>query len=164
MISRRRAICTLFRVGRGDVLRNGVPQRTVTPRPRADETHECRWAGEGGRGKVVIGVVAGRGAILGTIWGEREDALVHTWKTEGERRTCVDSVVRQLSKGWDMQWIKRLVLFFRGNESLRLARISVESICMYLCLGMAYRPFYLHPNLKSACRPFALHVKRSWHK
>ena len=48
---RRRGICTLFQVGHCDVLRDGVPQRPVAPRPRADEDHECRWVGEGGRGE-----------------------------------------------------------------------------------------------------------------
>ena len=38
-------------------------------------------------GKIVIGVVASPGATLCTIWGEREDALVHAWKAEGEKRT-----------------------------------------------------------------------------
>ena len=44
-----------------------------------------------------------------------------------------------------MQWVKRVVLVFGGNETLRM---SVESICMYLCLGITYQPFYLHPNLR----------------
>ena len=35
--------------------------------------------------------------------------------------------------------------FFGGND---LARISVETICMYLCPGIIYQPFYLHPNLR----------------
>ena len=34
-------------------------------------------------GKIVIGVVVGPGAILCTIWGERVDALVLSWKAEG---------------------------------------------------------------------------------
>ena len=42
---------------------------------------------EGGRGEVVIGVVAGPGAISCTIWGERVDALVIAWKAEGKKRT-----------------------------------------------------------------------------
>ena len=54
--------------------------------------------GEGGHGKFDIGVVAGPGALSCTIWGEKEDALVHAWKAEGEKRACVDSVVGQLQK------------------------------------------------------------------
>ena len=38
--------------------------------------------------------------------------------------------------------------FSRGNEAVRLGRISVKSICMYLCLGITYHAFYLHPNLR----------------
>ena len=38
-------------------------------------------------GKIVIGVVAGPGTMLRTIWGEREDTLVHAWKAERETRT-----------------------------------------------------------------------------
>ncbi len=34
--------------------------------------------------KILLGVVAGPGAMLYTIWGEREDALVHASKAEGE--------------------------------------------------------------------------------
>ena len=41
-------------------------------------------------GKIVIGVVAGPGVMLCTIWGGREDALVHASKTEGQKRTCID--------------------------------------------------------------------------
>ena len=37
--------------------------------------------------------------------------------------------------------------FFKGNETLRLARISGKSICIYLCLGITYQLFYLHPSL-----------------
>ena len=37
--------------------------------------------------------------------------------------------------------------FFGGNKTLRLARLSVKSICVYLCLGITYQIFYLHPNL-----------------
>lgn len=37
-------------------------------------------------GKIFVGVVAGPGAMLCTIWGEREDALVHAWKAEGEKK------------------------------------------------------------------------------
>ena len=80
-------------------------------------------------GKIVIGVVAGPGAMLRTIWGEREDTLVHAWKAEGETRTRVDSVVGQLQKGWEMKWLKRPVLFLGGNETPRLARISVACTC-----------------------------------
>jgi len=36
-------------------------------------------------GKIFVGVVAGPGAMLCTLWGEREDALVHAWKAEGEK-------------------------------------------------------------------------------
>lgn len=32
--------------------------------------------------KIFLGVVAGPGAMLYSIWGEREDALVHAWKAE----------------------------------------------------------------------------------
>ena len=76
-----------FGVGHCDALRSGVPLRTVALRPHADEDHECRWVGEGGLGKISIGVVAGPGAMLCTIWGERVDALVHAWKAAGEKRT-----------------------------------------------------------------------------
>ena len=37
-------------------------------------------------GKIFVGVVAGPGAMLCTIWGEREDALVHAWRAEGEKK------------------------------------------------------------------------------
>ena len=67
--------------------RDGPLRCTVAPRPHADEDHECRWVGEGGRGKVVIGVVVSPGAILCTIWGERVGTLVLVWKAEGKKRT-----------------------------------------------------------------------------
>ena len=38
-------------------------------------------------GKIVIGIVAGPGAILCTIWGERVDARVFVWKAAGKKRT-----------------------------------------------------------------------------
>ena len=41
-------------------------------------------------GKIAIGVLAGPGVMLCTIWGGREDALVHASKTEGQKRTCID--------------------------------------------------------------------------
>ena len=34
--------------------------------------------------KICLGIVAGPGAMLYTIWGEREDALVHASKAEGQ--------------------------------------------------------------------------------
>ena len=59
-------------------------------------------------GKIVIGVVVGPGAMLGDA---REDALVHAWKAEGEKRRCVDSVVCQLQKDGRCNGSNELCLF-----------------------------------------------------
>jgi hypothetical protein len=50
---------------------------------RMKTTSESGWVSEVFR-KFSVGVVAGPGAMLYSIWGEREDALVHAWKAEGE--------------------------------------------------------------------------------
>ena len=50
-----RALCG---AGPRDVLRNGVPRRTVAHRSRADKDHKCRWVRKGG-GEDFVGVVAG---------------------------------------------------------------------------------------------------------
>ena len=43
-------------------------------------------------GKIFAGFMAGPGAMLCSIWREREDALVHAWNAE-EKRKLVGSVL-----------------------------------------------------------------------
>jgi hypothetical protein len=50
---------------------------------RTKSTSVGQWVREA-LGKILVGVVAGPGAMLCTLWGEREDALVHAYKAQSE--------------------------------------------------------------------------------
>lgn len=50
---------------------------------RTKTTSVDRWVNEA-LTKIFLGIVAGPGAMLCTIWAEREDALVHAWKAKAE--------------------------------------------------------------------------------
>jgi len=52
---------------------------------RTKTTSVAGWVMEA-LGKIFVGVVVGPGAMLCRIWWEREDALVHAWRAEGEKR------------------------------------------------------------------------------
>ena len=98
--------------------------------------------------KIVTGVVVGPGAMLCTIWGEREDALVHAWKAEGRRGS--ELIQSWVSCKTDVRCNLSNDLRFFSEEHAPFGKdtVSVESICMYSCLGIIYQPFYLHPNLR----------------
>ena len=98
--------------------------------------------------KIVIGVVVGPGAMLCTMWGEREDALVHAWKAEGRRGS--ELIQSWVSCKTDVRCNLSNDLRFFSEEHAPFGKdtVSVESICMYSYLGIIYQPFYLHPNLR----------------
>ena len=73
--------------------------------------------------------------MLGRLRGRRISEVIQSWVS------C--------KEGWEMQWVllwfEVFGLLFIFSE--RLARISVESICMHLFLILKYQLLCLHPDL-----------------